>query len=254
MNDTASLALNNEQKRHSCSGSRRQGRSIRRGRSICRRAGGAGGLRRRRATCSRGRRRTCIPIACRRVLGEGRSALAAALAASHEPRYKCRAGRQDGARVVRRPRDWQLLARRRNARHDERSGSRRVRTWRSSSCRIPVRGARFRRSIVSEHVRARLKGTAPIAIADVTVPATGGLLGSAALRRGVVDRDDRGAGTFIFGLVMALQGLALQILPRRLFLRASSFLQLGAFAVIVSVYCLQSSAGLRPRWSRRSCR
>ena len=50
------------------------------------------------------------------------------------------------------------------------------------------------------------------------------------------------AGTFIFCLVMSIQGVALQLLPRRLFLRASSFLQLGVFAVIVSVYCLQPAA------------
>ena len=50
------------------------------------------------------------------------------------------------------------------------------------------------------------------------------------------------AGTFIFCVVMSIQGVALQLLPRRLFLRASSFLQIGAFAVIVSVYCLQPAA------------
>ena len=50
------------------------------------------------------------------------------------------------------------------------------------------------------------------------------------------------AGAFIFCLVMSIQGVALQLLPRRLFLRASSFLQIGAFAVIVSVYRLQPAA------------
>ena len=47
------------------------------------------------------------------------------------------------------------------------------------------------------------------------------------------------AGAFIFCCVLGLQGLAAQLLPRRLFLRASSFLQLGAFAVIVYVYIMQ---------------
>ena len=125
---------------------------------------------------------------------------------------------------------------------NEVSCSPRARTWRSRTCRNRSRGARFRRRSSSEHVRARLKGTAPIAIADVDRPrhrrpALGLLRFAAAWWIAMI-----AAGTFIFGLVMALQGLALQILPRRLFLRASSFLQLGAFAVIVSVYCLQSSA------------
>jgi hypothetical protein len=47
------------------------------------------------------------------------------------------------------------------------------------------------------------------------------------------------AGVFMFGSAMTLQGLAAALLPRRVFLRASSFLQLAAFALIVSVYFLQ---------------
>jgi hypothetical protein len=39
--------------------------------------------------------------------------------------------------------------------------------------------------------------------------------------------------------VLGLQGFAAQLLPRRLFLRASSWLQMAAFCVIVCVYCLQ---------------
>jgi CubicO group peptidase (beta-lactamase class C family) len=102
-------------------------------------------------------------------------------------------------------------------------------------------GSAFSADIMSEHIRARLNGTAPIAIADVETPATGSvprlLRFAAAWWLTMI-----AAGTFIFGLVMAVQGLAVQVLPRRLFLRASSFLQLGAFAVIISVYCLQSAA------------
>jgi hypothetical protein len=47
------------------------------------------------------------------------------------------------------------------------------------------------------------------------------------------------AGAFIFCCVLGLQGLAAQLLPRRLFLRASSFLQLASFCVFVSGYFLQ---------------
>ena len=47
------------------------------------------------------------------------------------------------------------------------------------------------------------------------------------------------AGVFVYCAVLGLQGFAAQLLPRRLFLRASSFLQLAAFCAIVCVYCLQ---------------
>lgn len=49
------------------------------------------------------------------------------------------------------------------------------------------------------------------------------------------------AGGFEFCVVLAVQGLAAQ-LPRRWFLRISSFLQLAAFAVFVSVFLLEPGA------------
>ena len=48
------------------------------------------------------------------------------------------------------------------------------------------------------------------------------------------------AGGFIFCCVLGVQGLA-QILPRKWFLRVSSFLQLAAFCLFLSVYFLQPS-------------
>lgn len=48
-----------------------------------------------------------------------------------------------------------------------------------------------------------------------------------------------GAGGFVFCCVLGLQGFAAQLLPRRLFLRLSSFLQLSVFCIVVSVYLLQ---------------
>jgi hypothetical protein len=48
-----------------------------------------------------------------------------------------------------------------------------------------------------------------------------------------------GAGGFIFGSVLCLQGLAVQFLPRRQYLQASAFLQIAAFCLLVSVYFLQ---------------
>lgn len=49
------------------------------------------------------------------------------------------------------------------------------------------------------------------------------------------------AGGFIFGALLCLQGLAAQFLPRRQFLRASGFLQLAAFSLLVSIYFSQPS-------------
>lgn len=47
------------------------------------------------------------------------------------------------------------------------------------------------------------------------------------------------AGSFILGSVLAVQGIAAQLLPRRHFLRLSGFLQLAAFCLLISVYFLQ---------------
>jgi hypothetical protein len=47
------------------------------------------------------------------------------------------------------------------------------------------------------------------------------------------------AGGFIFGSVLCIQGLAARALPRRLFLRASGFLQMASFGLLVTTYFLQ---------------
>jgi hypothetical protein len=47
------------------------------------------------------------------------------------------------------------------------------------------------------------------------------------------------SGAFIYCGVLGVQGLAAQLLPRRLFLRVSAFLQLAAFCLFVCVYFLQ---------------
>jgi hypothetical protein len=49
------------------------------------------------------------------------------------------------------------------------------------------------------------------------------------------------AGAFVFCCVLGVQGLAAQLLPRRWFLRVSSFLQMAAFCLFVSMYFLQPS-------------
>jgi hypothetical protein len=56
------------------------------------------------------------------------------------------------------------------------------------------------------------------------------------------------AGAFIFCSVLTVQGLA-GLLPRRQFLRVSGFLQMAAFCLFVSVYCLAPPAAWLPsRW------
>jgi hypothetical protein len=47
------------------------------------------------------------------------------------------------------------------------------------------------------------------------------------------------AGAFVYFGVLAVQGLAAQLLPRRLFLRASALLQMAAFCMFVSMYALE---------------
>jgi hypothetical protein len=49
------------------------------------------------------------------------------------------------------------------------------------------------------------------------------------------------AGGFVFGSVLTVQGIAAQ-LPRRMFLRLSSLLQLGAFGLFLGTYMLEPSA------------
>ena len=51
------------------------------------------------------------------------------------------------------------------------------------------------------------------------------------------------SGVFIYCSVLCVQGLAAQVLPRRLFLRVSGILQLGAFCLFVCGYFLQPVFG-----------
>lgn len=54
------------------------------------------------------------------------------------------------------------------------------------------------------------------------------------------------AGAFVYCGLLAVQGLTAQILPRRMFLRMSGFLQMAAFCLIVSVYFLEPAvSGLK---------
>jgi CubicO group peptidase (beta-lactamase class C family) len=91
---------------------------------------------------------------------------------------------------------------------------------------------------LSEHVRQRLAGEPAYSLTTLTIPARRGWWGFIRLFFAywvtiLV------SGAFIFCSVLGLQGMAAQLLPRRLFLRVSSFLQLASFCIFVSVYFLQ---------------
>lgn len=98
--------------------------------------------------------------------------------------------------------------------------------------------ASFFGALLPLHIRQRLAGEPAVSLAMVTVPQGGGLSG--ALRMFAVYWAIMFlAGLFVYCCMLSLQGFAAQLLPRRLFLRASSWLQMAAFCVIVCVYCLQ---------------
>src|SRR5947208_6507381 len=92
--------------------------------------------------------------------------------------------------------------------------------------------------MLGQHIRQRLAGEPAISLDSVMVPASGGFV---RLIRwfAVYWITMLAAGAFMFCCVLGLQGLAAQLLPRRLFLRVSSFLQIAAFFVMVAVYFLE---------------
>lgn len=92
--------------------------------------------------------------------------------------------------------------------------------------------------LVAKHIQQRLTGRPAVSLASVTVPASGGFI---AIVRAFAAYwvTMLLAGMFVYCCLLVLQGAAAQILPRRVFLRASSFLQLGAFCAILCVYLLQ---------------
>ena len=98
--------------------------------------------------------------------------------------------------------------------------------------------ALFLAALLPLHIQQRFAGEPAISLASVTVPKSGGLSGVARMFA-VYWITMLGAGAFVYCAVLGLQGCAAQLLPRRLFLRASSFVQMAAFCAIVSVYCLQ---------------
>ena len=91
---------------------------------------------------------------------------------------------------------------------------------------------------VGQHIRQRLAGEAAASLVSITVPENGGIV-SRIRWFGVYWFTVTAASAFIFCCVLGLQGVAAQLLPRRWFLRASSFLQLAAFGTLIAVYFTQ---------------
>ena len=90
--------------------------------------------------------------------------------------------------------------------------------------------------VLGEHVRQRLAGEPALSLDPVSVAAAGPVRSFVAYWISML-----AAGAFVFCSVLALQGFAAQVLPRRWFLRASAFLQLAVFCLFVTGYFLQRS-------------
>jgi len=93
--------------------------------------------------------------------------------------------------------------------------------------------------VLGEHIRQRLTGERAISLNTAVVPAGGG---------GILDffRVFAAwwitmfmAGAFLYCCVLGAQGVAAQLLPRRHFLRVSSWMQLAAFGIFVVAYFLE---------------
>ena len=92
---------------------------------------------------------------------------------------------------------------------------------------------------LGEHIRERLTGERAISLNSVVVPAGGGGLADFLRLFAVWWIVMLLAGAFILCCVLGAQGLAAQLLPRRYFLRVSSWMQVAAFAILVATYFLE---------------
>ncbi len=93
--------------------------------------------------------------------------------------------------------------------------------------------------VIGEHVRERLAGKPAISLRAVEQPAGGGGVLNFFRLFAVWWFTMLMAGAFIYCCVLGVQGLAAEVLPRRYFLRVSSWSQLAAFGVVVGTYFLE---------------
>ena len=91
-------------------------------------------------------------------------------------------------------------------------------------------------AMLSEHVVERISGKPALSLTPISVPPAGPLRSFFAYWIAML-----AAGVFTFCCVLALQGFSALLLPRRWSLRASAFLQLAVFCLLVSGYFLQRS-------------
>jgi CubicO group peptidase (beta-lactamase class C family) len=91
--------------------------------------------------------------------------------------------------------------------------------------------------LLAQHVGARLTGLPAFSLTNQVFAGKGGV--PATVRSfAVYWFTVLASGIFLLGLVLSVQGLA-QLLPRQLFLRVSSFLQIAFFIMLLTVYFLQ---------------
>lgn len=92
--------------------------------------------------------------------------------------------------------------------------------------------------LIAQHIRQRFAGEPAVSLRTVTTP---GATGARSFPRWFAAFwiTMLAAGAFVFCSILAIQGLAAQLLPRRLFLRASGWLQMAAFCFFVGGYFLE---------------
>ncbi|MBV8732818.1 MAG: beta-lactamase family protein, partial [Acidobacteriia bacterium] len=91
---------------------------------------------------------------------------------------------------------------------------------------------------LAEHIRQRMLGEPANSLDMVLVPVEKGLRG--ALRQYIAWWFTMiAAGVFVYGAILGIQGLAALLLPRRVFVRVSGYLQLTVIGAVVGVYFFQ---------------
>jgi len=92
--------------------------------------------------------------------------------------------------------------------------------------------------LLGDHLRARLAGEPAVSLDSVTIPAPGGFTGvlryAAAYWITMIC-----GGAFVFFAILAVQGLAMQLLPWPWFLKASSVMQLTILCILLGGSLLQ---------------
>lgn len=104
--------------------------------------------------------------------------------------------------------------------------------------------------LLGDHLRARLAGEPAVSLDSVTIPAPGGFTGvlryAAAYWITMIC-----GGAFVFFAILAVQGLAMQLLPWPWFLKASSVMQLTILCILLGDRCYSRPCRVRMSWCAR---